>query len=196
VLPVEKIISHFLTSLVASILGILIGGAVVFLFAHIPPTVSTKTQRLKLFIPWRTLVVGILEFFFHPLPILDILANIKFLRDIELTYSTVSVLGQVACLVVLFTPVYLFGKKPIQPTWTFLSWIFRSMATISVAMTTLTAGNVGVGFRLFSSMNNYDFSGAWFAWLITILICLTIDLIGGALQFSFENYTLFKRVTP
>jgi len=199
-LTVEKILNHIFISLSATIFGILTGGAIVFLFSHLllkAPTQSAKFQRLKLLIPWRALLVGILEFFFNPLPILYFLAGINFLPAFVLgqAYSIISISGQVACLVILLTPVYLFGSKAIQPGWVFLSGTLRSIATLSVALTTGVAGNTGLGFFIFSSLNNYDFGGARSAWLITILICLAIDLLAGMLQFSFENNILHKNAT-
>ena len=190
-LTVDKILNHVFISFLATIFGILIGGAIVFLFGQLllkAPAQSAKVQRLKLLIPWRTLLVGILEFFLNPLPILYFLASIGLTQ----AYATVSISGQIACIVILLTPVSLFGKKTIQPAQVFLSSILRSIATMSVALTTAAAGNTGLGFFIFSSLNNYDFGGARFAWLITILICLAIDLAAGMLQFSFGNHILFE----
>jgi len=101
----------------------------------------------------------------------------------------------VTCLVILLTPVYLFGSKAIQPGKPILAGTIRSIATVSVALTTGVAGNTGLGFFIFSSLNNYDFGGARSAWLITILICLAIDLLAGTLQFSFEYNVLPKSAT-
>lgn len=193
----DKIFNHAFISLSATIFGTLIGGAIVFWFGHLllkASTSSSKIQRLNLLIPWRTLLVGILEFFFNPLPILDFLSGSGFFRALGLsqTYAIVSISGQVACLIILLTPVSLFGKKTIQPAWIFLPGILRSIAAVSVALTTGAAGNTGLGYFIFSSLNNYDFGGAESAWLITILICLVIDLAAGMLQFSFGDHLLHK----
>jgi hypothetical protein len=193
-LTFDKILNHVFISLLGTIFGILIGGAIVFLFGRFllkAPYQSAKAQRLGLLIPWRTLLVGILEFFLNPLPILGFLASIGLAQ----AYATVSISGQIACMVVLFTPISLFEKKAIQPSWVFLSSTLRSIATMSVALTTATAGNSGLGFFIFLSLNNHDFGGARFAWLITIFICLAIDLAAGILQFSFGNQMLFEGET-
>ena len=185
--PLENTLDHFIVSFIASILGILIGGVIVFGFSHVIQKVSNqspKIQRYILFIPWRTFIVGTLEFFLNPIPIVYLFPD-QF--GIGRDYAIISTSGLLACLVILFTPVSVFIKEPVQPLWFFLPRVLRSIMTVSVAMTTSAGTNAtaGLGFYIVSRLNNYDILAAMSGWLITILICLAIDLITGLLQFVF-----------
>lgn len=181
----EYILDHFLVSICAALLGMTIGSFIVYLAARIienPSFKSSTTQRYLLLIPWRTPIIGLLEFFFIPVPIMRLLG-------IGLGYGIASTMGQLACLVILFTPISVFRKELLRSNRLFFEGILRSIATISVALTTSAAGlsTVGLGFFIRSSVNQFHLSQAIAGWLLTILICLVIDLVAGFLQYFLWN---------
>jgi len=176
-----QIIDHFLVSILGWLISASTGLILVYVIVRLlrrPLSSSPALRRCLLLVPWRAPVVGILEFFFFPIPLLA-------LFGISLPYAVSAAAGQIASLTVLLIPSSPLIPLPLLSRSVAVSGHLRTLATLSVAATTSAAhlATFGLGPTILVNVNLLRDVPAIDAWLLTIAIAIVIDIIAGILQF-------------
>jgi hypothetical protein len=173
-------LEHIYVSLFAWLIGVIIGYLIIYLASLIVRPLLIRmpaSQRYLLLLPWRSPIVRLAAYFFFPV-LVDVFRS-------ELGDTIFIVTGQIACLVVLFTPASFIREWPAQSRLILVSGILRTLATLSVVLTLLGGlfTFTGLAEGIYVMIQHGDSRAADPAWNVIMTMCLAIDLIAGVLQF-------------
>lgn len=178
----QYLIDHVFISVGGWAIGSALGILLVYAAARIVQRAIQQSPSCRvylLFVPWRTLAVAILEFFYFPIPLL-----IAF--GITRTYAVLTTAGQIAALAVLVIPPSLVASLPVLSRPIVLSGLIRSLGLLSIAATTSSAGlaTAGLGVVILRSVNLLQYRQATAAWVLTVAICFGVDLVCAVAQLA------------
>jgi len=180
---IENIFEHAYISVIGSFLGILLGLAVSLAILNLSQRINQEGKRisqLAFFIPWRTLLVGLLLLNFYP-----VFLVVSFgLRSITGILS-VSYVTFLLTIVIFFQSAHRKADKPIVQL---IPWL-RTLAVFSVILTTHYGSwaSGGLGYYAYIKLNTFEYSAAWNAFWVICGIAFLIDEVIGLVQWFVDS---------
>jgi ABC-type proline/glycine betaine transport system permease subunit len=183
---------HALISLVPWLVGVAVGGGLGYACALVARSLFSTRPHLRqvsTLLPWRTVVMT--------LPL------VAFLIPVLIGLGTVAGGATVAFFVFLFAVPFTTGAllerwRP-SPLAVRLVGGFRTLATASVAVATLTpivAGTGGAGVLIIQGWRVLNYPQMLIGFSIAVLLAVVIDLLLGALQLLLSRISRQARPVP